>query len=523
MAEPILSICIPTKNRAEYLDKTLYQITHDEVFINTDKIELIISDNCSDDETQSICLKYKEKFPEKINYIRREKDISDKNFTEVLKCAKGKYAKLHNDNLYFIHGCLEKFVNCLENAEGNVIFIPNIEGNNTFQLIDYKNYDDFLNDMAYRCTWIGGLCVNVQKYIELDEPDRYSHLKLGQVDIIARLSKSGGISALNGHLMEQFSLSKKGGYNIAEIFGKNFFTILQNHICEGYLTKNTYNKIIKRTLFEHINFYYFDYNNNFSFQKGGYFKYLFKYYKFKPYYYLNYLKHLIKLFIRLFCRVEKTDTHTIIKILGFINIKCDRKKAKKRAWRKANKHNHASLKEYKNLSRISVGKASYGEIDAVFSAEGTEKLVIGNYCSIGNDVKFIVESEHPYKGLSTYPFKVYNLGYKHEAKSKGDIVLKDDVWIGDNSIILSGVTIGQGAIIGAGSVVTKDVAPYAIVGGNPAKVIKYRFEPEIIAKLLNFDFSKLTDEKIKQLGTRLYTEITPENVDKLLDDFSSNV
>ena len=98
-----------------------------------------------------------------------------------------------------------------------------------------------------------------------------------------------------------------------------------------------------------------------------------------------------------------------------------------------------------------------------------------------------------------------------------------DAWIGAGAIILPSVKVGEGAVIGAGSVVTKDVAPYAIVGGNPAKVIKYRFEPEIIAKLLNFDFLKLTDEKIKQLGTRLYTEITPENVDKLLDDFSSNV
>ena len=106
-----------------------------------------------------------------------------------------------------------------------------------------------------------------------------------------------------------------------------------------------------------------------------------------------------------------------------------------------------------------------------------------------------------------------------EAKSKGDIIIKDDVWIGTNAIILSGVTIGQGAIIAAGAVVTKDVPPYAIAGGNPAQIIKYRFEPEIIEKLKKFDYSKLTEEKIQKLGLKLYKEITKENVDNLLNEF----
>ena len=149
------------------------------------------------------------------------------------------------------------------------------------------------------------------------------------------------------------------------------------------------------------------------------------------------------------------------------------------------------------------------------------ELIIGNYCSIGPDVRFIVSSEHPYKGISTYPFKVKMLDYKAEAKSKGDIIVKDDVWIGLGSIILSGVTIHQGAIVAAGSVVTKDVPPYAIVGGNPAKIIKYRFEPNIIEKLVKFDYSKLTKEKIKTLGEKLYTEISEQNIDRLLEEFSN--
>ncbi len=89
-----------------------------------------------------------------------------------------------------------------------------------------------------------------------------------------------------------------------------------------------------------------------------------------------------------------------------------------------------------------------------------------------------------------------------------------------NSIILSGVTINQGAIVAAGSVVTKDVLPYAIVGGSPARVIKYRFEPEVIEELLKFDFSTLTEEKVQKSVEKLYENITPQNVKGILEEIN---
>lgn len=171
-----------------------------------------------------------------------------------------------------------------------------------------------------------------------------------------------------------------------------------------------------------------------------------------------------------------------------------------------------------------VGEHTYGfkyENVLYHSSEKKEKLIIGDYCSIAPNVQFVLASDHSYKGLSTYPFKVKILGQEAEAISKGDIIVKDDVWIGLNSIILSGVTIGQGAIVAAGSVVTKDVPDYAIVGGNPAKVIKYRFEPEVIEELRMFDFSTLTEDKIKKLGEKLYKEITKDNVKELLAEIQN--
>lgn len=175
---------------------------------------------------------------------------------------------------------------------------------------------------------------------------------------------------------------------------------------------------------------------------------------------------------------------------------------------------------YCNIGRFTYG---FNKNNVYYqSVEQKEKLVIGDFCSIAPNVQFILSSDHPYKGLSTFPFKVKVLDQETEAISKGDIIVKDDVWIGLNSIILSGVTINQGAVVAAGSVVTKDVPSYAIVGGNPAKVIKYRFEPEVVEELKKFDFSTLTEDKVKKLGEKLYTEITKDNVKTIIAEIQNS-
>lgn len=115
--------------------------------------------------------------------------------------------------------------------------------------------------------------------------------------------------------------------------------------------------------------------------------------------------------------------------------------------------------------------------------------------------------------FSTFPFKVKFLNYKFEALTKGPIIVKDDVWIGFGSLVLSGVTIGQGAVIAAGSVVTKDVPPYAIVGGNPAHVIRYRFSNEKIESLKQIDFSDIDEPWILE-----HRDLVDEKIENLLDN-----
>lgn len=191
----------------------------------------------------------------------------------------------------------------------------------------------------------------------------------------------------------------------------------------------------------------------------------------------------------------------------------------RRKYRHYNAHNETYIANFCDISRINVGKKTYGTLHVVDFTPEDVKLVIGSYCSIAGGVQFLLGGEHQINSISTYPFKVKVFGYKSEAGTKGCIIVKDDVWIGSNAIICSGVTIGQGAIIAAGAVVTKDVEPYAIVGGNPAKVIKYRFDEEIRKKLLGIDIVKLFDGFVKDDISFIYQNLDENKLDIVLEKY----
>ena len=186
-----------------------------------------------------------------------------------------------------------------------------------------------------------------------------------------------------------------------------------------------------------------------------------------------------------------------------------------RYWRKKNQHNTTFAVNMFNSDLVKVGKATYGGVK-VLSFNAEQKLFIGNYCSIGPEVVFILSADHPLNYISTFPFRVKCLQNSEcEGISKGDIILEDDVWIGYGAIILSGVHIGQGAVIGAGAVVTANVPPYAIVAGNPAKVVRYRFREELLKVLRRVDYSEIGLNYIKENEDRLYQPL--EQVEQLDD------
>lgn len=152
-----------------------------------------------------------------------------------------------------------------------------------------------------------------------------------------------------------------------------------------------------------------------------------------------------------------------------------------------------------------IGKHTYG-VPKVLDWSDGGKLVIGDYCSIAEDVSILLGGNHHPEWLTTYPFSsnAFNEEWPEASEihgqpySKGPVTIGNDVWIGYGATILSGVTIGHGAIIAAKAVVVKDVPPYAIVGGNPAKVVKMRFPEKDVERLLSLQWWNWTEEKIHQ-------------------------
>ena len=158
---------------------------------------------------------------------------------------------------------------------------------------------------------------------------------------------------------------------------------------------------------------------------------------------------------------------------------------------------------------------AYGGLEVIFFGTPGERVEIGNYVSIGPHVTFLAGGEHRLDCATTYPFRAYGAG-EVEAVSRGPIVVKDDAWIGLGAKILSGVTIGQGAVVAAGAVVVRDVPPYAVVGGVPAKLIRWRFPEAVRTKLAAIDWSAMTPEKALAARAALSTPVTGDNVDELV-------
>lgn len=135
-----------------------------------------------------------------------------------------------------------------------------------------------------------------------------------------------------------------------------------------------------------------------------------------------------------------------------------------------------------------------------------DKLIIGKFCSIACGAKFMLTSaNHKMSSLSTYPFPIFYEEWGLDVKdirnawdNKGDIIIGNDVWIGYEAVIMAGVTIGDGAIIGTRAVVTKDVPPYTIVGGVPAKPIRKRFDDATVERLIKLRWWDWEHEKIAQ-------------------------
>jgi len=149
---------------------------------------------------------------------------------------------------------------------------------------------------------------------------------------------------------------------------------------------------------------------------------------------------------------------------------------------------------------IKMGEYSYA---VKINEDGAGKIIIGKFCSIA-DIQ-VVNIGHNYNWITTYPFSEFKKSWKNcnnfpkgHPKSMGDVIIGNDVWIGHGVTIMGGVKISDGSVIAAKTVVTKDIEPYSIVGGNPAKLIKKRFDEDIIDKLLKIKWWNWSKNKIEK-------------------------
>jgi virginiamycin A acetyltransferase len=178
------------------------------------------------------------------------------------------------------------------------------------------------------------------------------------------------------------------------------------------------------------------------------------------------------------------------------------------------------IKNFVKSPNIIVGDYSYYDdpIDPegfernVLYNYGIDRLIIGKFCAIATNVKFIMNgANHKLDGISTYPFPIFGNGWESamnklmDLPSRGDTVIGNDVWIGYESLIMPGVKIGDGAIVAARAVVVNDIPPYTVAGGNPARPIKQRFSDAEIAQLLEIKWWDWEIEKITS------------NIDKIMD------
>jgi virginiamycin A acetyltransferase len=172
------------------------------------------------------------------------------------------------------------------------------------------------------------------------------------------------------------------------------------------------------------------------------------------------------------------------------------------------------------------GKHTYGPEPILIGPPGVVSQLsvgskIGSFCSIAQGLKFIFRGKHMVNWISTYPFRdMWGMDVPlNRLPSHDPIVIGNDVWIASNVSIMQGVTVGDGAVIAQESFVTKDVPPYAMVGGHPARIIRYRFSEKQISNLLNIVWWNWDDELIKKVVPLL----TSENVDEFIDTATNMV
>ncbi len=252
--KPILSICIPTYNRVNSLKETILSIIKQERFRKTDDVEIIISDNCSDDNTATVVNDYTKIYGNKIRYYKNKYNIFDLNFQQALSYGEGVFLKLNNDTLKHRDGSLDKIIEIInkEKAGDNLLFFLNGEKGLTNTTL-CNNIDSFVKKVSFFSTWIGAFGIWKNDFVNLKSFSRRSDLKLIQVDVLFRLINLGRkVLVINDKLFDTIPPGKKGGYDLLTVFLDNYIFLLTEQLGIGALSKKTFKQEKRKLLLKYL-------------------------------------------------------------------------------------------------------------------------------------------------------------------------------------------------------------------------------------------------------------------------------
>jgi glycosyltransferase involved in cell wall biosynthesis len=280
-SNPLLSICIPTFNRSTALRRTIESITIDPLFLNTDQIEIVVSDNNSSDETLEVCQEYLAKFPDKFIYKKQTFTCAaNLNFENALRLAHGKLMKLHNDNFIFLNGAIDFIINLINytDAYKPIIFFSNRPSPEKEMIELSSGIDNFVQKASFVSTWLGSLSIWREHYNSMTYLSRDQYAQLITTDVFFQLiSQYKNFLSVNQFLIASQDVGKKGGYSIAEVFAENYIDLLLERIKSEQLSWNTFTIEKKRVFFEHI--LPMSFTNSHNFVHENFMMYMHHYYK----------------------------------------------------------------------------------------------------------------------------------------------------------------------------------------------------------------------------------------------------
>lgn len=232
-----LSICIPTYNRAEYLDRTINTIVSQTVFSQTREVEIIISDNCSTDNTTEIANKYIFQYGDKIKYYRNETNIAEANVESVLKLGNGIFLKLNNDTLNHLDNSLIHilcFVKQNINKKPELFFSNGLIKKN--KKYNHKKIDSFINTTSFYSTWIACFGIWKEDIVKIENFNLIIKEKLITMVLFELIIKKQSILIENSKIFETDPPANKGGYNFYEVFVGNYINILKLYNKKNYIS-----------------------------------------------------------------------------------------------------------------------------------------------------------------------------------------------------------------------------------------------------------------------------------------------